>query len=589
MNLHPDYLLNEINEPADLKGLSLDQLKQLATEMRQLVLERDSAIGGHVGPNLGIMEVTLAFHYVFNSPHDKVIWDVSHLSYPHKMLTGRKLGFLDPDHYKDVSGYTNPEESDHDFFEIGHTSTSVALAVGMAQARDMLGKHENLVAVIGDGSLSGGLAFEGLNNAAKLHSNLIIVVNDNQNSIAPNQGGLYQGLAELRATNGQSENNIFKFMGLDYRYVANGNDLATMIETFKDIKDIDHPIVLHVVTKKGAGYAPAEAEPERYHWRDPFDLKTGKDKQIKPKETYSGAVIDELIRQVKAGTPIAAITAAIPGVFDLHRFEKQFPDHYFDVGIAEQVSVTSAVAMAQAGIRPVVFENSTFLQRAYDQLVHDMALNSVPVVMIVRNGTISNGSATHQGDFDISYISSLPNVEYLAPTSVEEMISMLRWAIRQTEVPVVIRQPEKALLHRPATQDDYSNIDYEIAHQGSEVAIMAVGDFWALGEEVITQLKRKLNIDASLINPKSLTNIDREDLHYLQERHDLVVTLEDSNLSGGFGEMIARYFGATNIKTLNFGAPREFADNVPTEVLAEWYHLTPEQIVDDIERVLHSM
>lgn len=589
MNLHPDYLLNEINEPADLKGLSLDQLKKLATEMRQLVLERDSAIGGHVGPNLGIMEVTLAFHYVFGSPHDKVIWDVSHLSYPHKMLTGRKLGFLDPDHYEDVSGYTNPEESDHDFFEIGHTSTSVALAVGMAQARDMLKKHENLVAVIGDGSLSGGLAFEGLNNAAKLHSNLIIVVNDNQNSIAPNQGGLYQGLAELRATNGQSENNIFKFMGLDYRYVADGNDLATMIKTFREVKDIDHPIVLHVVTKKGAGYAPAEAEPERYHWRDPFDLKTGADKRTKPTETYSEAVIDELIRQVKLGTPIAAITAAIPGVFDLQRFEKEFPDHYFDVGIAEQTSVTSAVAMAQAGIRPVVFESSTFLQRAYDQLVHDMALNSVPVVMIVRNGTISSGSATHQGDFDISYISSLPNVEYLAPTSVEEMISMLRWAISQTEVPVVIRQPEKALLHRPATQDNYGNIDYEIAHQGSEVAIMAVGDFWTLGEEVVAQLKRKLNIDASLINPKSLTNIDREDLHYLQERHDLVVTLEDGNLSGGFGEMIARYFGATNIKTLNFGAPREFADNVPTEVLAEWYHLTPEQIVDDIERVLHSM
>ena len=589
MNLHPDYLLNDINEPQDLKQLNLTQLQQLATEMRQLVLERDSAIGGHVGPNLGIMEVTLAFHYVFDSPHDKVIWDVSHQSYPHKMLTGRKLGFLDPDHYGDVTGFTAPEESDHDFFEIGHTSTSVALAVGMAQARDMRGKQENLVAVIGDGSLSGGLAFEGLNNAAKLHSNLIIVVNDNQNSIAPNQGGLYEGLAELRKTAGQSANNLFKFMGLDYRYVADGNDLATMIETFRAVKDIDHPIVLHVVTQKGAGYAPAEAAPERYHWRAPFDLTSGEDRQAAPQESYSAAIIDELLQQVEAGVPIAAITAGIPGNFDLHRFEKQYPAHYFDVGIAEQMSVTSAVAMAQAGIRPVVFESSTFLQRAYDQLVHDMALNSVPVVMIVRGGTISAGSATHQGSFDISYLSSLPNIEYLAPTSVEEMLSMLRWAISQTEVPVVIRQPEKAVLHRPATQTDYSNIDYEIAHQGSEVAVMAVGDFWTLGEEVVAQLKRKLNIDASLINPKSLTNIDREDLHYLQEQHDLVVTLEDGNLSGGFGEMIARYFGATNIKTLNFGAPREFADNVPTEVLAEWYHLTPEQIVDDIERVLHSM
>ncbi len=589
MNLHPDYLLNEINEPQDLKGLSLAQLQQLAGEMRQLVLERDSAIGGHIGPNLGIMEVTLAFHYVFDSPHDKVIWDVSHQSYPHKMLTGRKLGFLDPDHYGDVTGYTAPEESDHDFFEIGHTSTSIALAVGMAQARDMRHKHENLVAVIGDGSLSGGLAFEGLNNAAKLKSNLIIVVNDNQNSIAKNQGGLYAGLAELRRTKGQSENNLFKFMGLDYRFVANGNDLAAMISTFQEVKDIDHPSVLHVVTQKGAGYAPAIAEPERYHWRPAFDLTTGENKQPAVKESYSAAVVDELIRQVEDGIPVAAITAAIPGVFDLHRFEQRFPDHYFDVGIAEQMAVSSAVAMAQGGIRPVVFQNSTFLQRAFDQLVHDMALNDLPVVMIVRNGTIASGSVTHQGSFDISYISSLPNVEYLAPTSVEEMISMLRWAIKQTETPVVIRQPEKPLLHRPATQDDYSTIDYEIAHQGSEVAIMAVGDFWTLGEEVVAQLKRKLNIDASLINPKSVTNIDREDLHYLQERHDLVVTLEDGNLSGGFGEMIDRYFGATNIKVLNFGAPREFADNVPADVLAEWYHLTPEQIIDDIERVLHTM
>lgn len=591
MNLHPDYLLNEVNEPSDIKDMSLDELKQLATEMRQLVLERDAKIGGHVGPNLGVMELTIAFHYVFDSPHDKVIWDVSHQSYAHKMLTGRKLGFLDPDHYEDITGFTSPEESAHDFFEIGHTSTSISLAVGMAQARDLMKpqSHNNVMAVIGDGSLSGGLAFEGLNNAAKLNSNLIILVNDNQMSIDENQGGLYKGLKELRDTNGKSPNNIFKFMGLDYKYVADGNDLQTMIDTFKEIKDIDHPIVLHVNTLKGKGYEPAVEEKMKYHWCTPFDLKTGEDKVKASGESYSDAVLAELDKQIAADKPVVAINAGIPGAFDLGKFKAKHPDRYYDVGIAEQDSITTAVAMAQAGARPVVFQNSTFLQRAYDQLIHDMALNDAPVVMIVRGGSISESSATHQGTFDISMISDLPNIEYLAPTNVEEMISMLRWAINQTDEPVVIRQPEKPLLHGTPTQDDYSTIKYDIAHRGSEVAIMAVGDFWELGEKVRKELQDKLNIDATLINPKSVTGIDSDVLHHLAENHDVVVTLEDGVLSGGFGETIARYYGPKGMKVLNFGAPREFADNVPTEVLYEWYHLTPKQIVDDIEQVIHSL
>ena len=591
MNRHPDYLLNEVNEPADIKGMSLDELKQLAREMRHLVLERDSAIGGHVGPNLGIMELTIAYHYVFNSPHDKVIWDVSHQSYPHKMLTGRKLGFLDPDHYEDVSGFTSPEESNHDFFEIGHTSTSISLAVGLAQARDLMkpDSKDNIVAVIGDGSLSGGLAFEGLNNAAKLNSNLIIVVNDNQMSIDEDQGGLYKGLKELRATDGQSVNNIFKFMGLDYRYIKDGNDLKAMIAAFKDVKDIDHPIVLHVNTQKGKGYQPAEEEKMLYHWRQPFDLKTGKDKHPGQGENYSDAILDELDRQIDAGEPVVAMNAAIPGVFNLKKFQAKHPNRYYDVGIAEQDCISTAVAMAVAGARPIVFQNATFLQRAYDQLIHDMALNDAPVVMIVRGGTIATESATHQGSFDISMISDLPNIEYLAPTNVEELLSMLRWAIKQTDQPVVIREPEKPLLHGKATQDDYSNIKYDIAHHGSEVAIMAVGDFWELGQKVCAELQKKLNVDATLINPKSLTGIDAEVLHHLSENHDVVVTLEDGNLSGGFGETIDRYYGPTPMKVLNFGAPREFADNVPLEVLYEWYHLTPKQSVDDIEKVIHSL
>ncbi|MBB1063543.1 1-deoxy-D-xylulose-5-phosphate synthase [Limosilactobacillus fastidiosus] len=591
MNRHPDYLLNRVNNPADIKSMSLEQLKQLATEMRQLVLERDAAIGGHVGPNLGIMETAIAYHYVFDSPHDKVVWDVSHQCYPHKMLTGRKLGFLDPDHYGDISGYTSPEESVHDFFEIGHTSTSISLAVGLAQARDLMHpeSNDNIVAVIGDGSLSGGLAFEGLNNAAKLHSNLIIVVNDNQMAIDEDQGGLYKGLKELRDSNGKAENNIFKFIGLDYKYIADGNDLQTMINVFKNVKNIDHPIVLHVNTLKGKGYQPAVDDKMDWHWQPPFDIKNGKVKETTTTENYSDAILTELGKQIDDGVPVVALNAAIPGVFNLKQFQAKYPDHYYDVGIAEQDSVTTAVAMATAGARPVVFQNSTFLQRAYDQLIHDMALNDAPVVMIVRGGTIASDSATHQGTFDISMISNLPNIEYLAPTNVEELISMLRWALKQTEQPVIIREPEKKLLHGKASQDDYSLIHYDVAREGSEVAIMAVGDFWQLGIDVCEELQKKLNINATLINPKSLTGIDQDYLHHLSENHDVVVTLEDGNVSGGFGETIARYYGPKAMKVLNFGAPREFADNVPLDVLYEWYHLTPDQIVDDIEKVIHAL
>lgn len=588
MNQHPDFLLNEVNEPEDIKPMSLYELKQLATEMRRLILERDEKIGGHVGPNLGIVETTLALHYVFNSPHDKIVWDVSHQCYAHKMLTGRKQGFLDPDHYDEVSGFTAPEESDHDFFKVGHTSTSVALADGLAIARDKLGKTDNVIAVIGDGSLSGGLAFEGLNNAAKLQSNLIIVVNDNNMSIDENQGGLYKGLKELRDTHGQSANNIFKFMGLDYRYVEDGNDLSEMIKVFKSVKDIDHPIVLHVHTLKGKGFKPAEENEMEYHWRGPFDPQTGKSTEPAAKESYSAAVVDELEKQVAAGVPIMAMNAAIPGMFDLKRFQAKYPDNYWDSGIAEQECVTSAVAMATRGIRPVVFMNSTFLQRAYDQLVHDVALNDAPIVMIVRGGTISDDSATHQGSLDISFIKNIPNLEYLVPTNLEEMMAMLKWAIKQTDTPILIRQPEKPVIHGQASQTDYSNIDYNFAHHGNKVAIMAVGDFWQLGEHVRELMKQQLHIDASLINPESVTGIDQQDLHYLQEDHDLVVTLEDGTVHGGFGETVARYYGPTDMKVLSFGAPREFADNVPLNVLYEWYHLTPQQIVDDVERVLYS-
>lgn len=388
MNQHPDYILNQINSPKDVKNLTIDDLKKVATEIRQLVVEKDAAIGGHVGPNLGIVETTIAFHYVFNSPKDKVVWDISHQSYPHKMLTGRKEAFLDPDHYRNVTGYSNQDESEHDYFKVGHTSTSIALATGMAKARDMKNENGNIVAVIGDGSMSGGLALEGLNNAAKLKSNLIIIFNDNQMSIDDVNGGMYKMFAELRETNGQSSNNLFKSMGLDYRYVENGNDLETMISVLEEVKDIDHPIVVHINTLKGEGYQPAIERKCEFHWHVPFNVEDGSTKNVVTGESYNKLILDELGRQIDDGKPIMAINAAIPGAFDLVSFKEKYPNNYDDVDIAEQYSITYATGLAANGARPVVFHNSTFLQRAYDQLEHDMALNGYPVVMLVKGGTL---------------------------------------------------------------------------------------------------------------------------------------------------------------------------------------------------------
>lgn len=395
MNQHPDYVLNKINGPKDLKKLSFEELSKLPDEMRQLVLEKDAAIGGHVGPNLGIMEVTTAFHYVFDAPKDKIVFDVSHQSYGHKMLTGRKNAFLDPDCYNDVTGYTNPDESEYDCFTVGHTSTSVSLATGLAQGRDLLSGKENIVAIIGDGSLSGGLAFEGFNNASVLDSNLIIVINDNQMSIDENKGGFYRTLKELRETNGQSSNNIFKAMGFEYRYLDEGNDLKSVIELFESVKDVDHPVVLHVNTLKGKGYEPAEKHKMEFHWHTPWNLATGESATVDAPKGYADVVLDVLEEELADNVPLMAINAAIPGVFRLKSFEAKHPANYLDVGIAEQHSLTVAAGMAKAGARPVVFQNSTFLQRAYDQLSHDVALNDLPVVMLVFGGTAKMNSNTH--------------------------------------------------------------------------------------------------------------------------------------------------------------------------------------------------
>lgn len=572
-------ILATIDQPADLKKRSLPELTQLADELRHVLLNKVSQTGGHVGPNLGVVELTIAFHTIFDSPVDKVVWDVSHQAYTHKILTGRKQAWLDPAHYDDVSGYTAPEESPHDYFNIGHTSTSIALATGMAVARDIEGKTGNVMAVIGDGSLSGGLALEGLNIAATLKSNLIILVNDNGMAIAEDHGGIYQNLRELRESNGTSSHNLFKDFGLDYRYVENGNDLETMLTAFKAVKDIDHPIVLHVHTEKGHGYQPAIDNKEAFHWHVPFDLASGATLHPNTGETYTDVIHATLEDELAAETPITAITAAVPGTYDLKRFGRKHPHRYFDVGIAEQESITFAAGQAQQGLRPIVFHSGTFLQRAYDQLSHDLGINKLPVTIMVAGGRINAGDPTHQGIFDVAMLSNIPNLTYLAPTTKEELRAMMHWALHQNNSPVAIRVPSNDVQSAPL--QDFDALKMHTVHEGRQVALIGVGSIFPLAATVQQQLAAH-GIDATLIDPRDISDPDTATLAQLKNGHQLVVTIEEASLSGGFGEKVSRYYGDSEMRVLNFGAAKRFNDRETTTELKHEFQLTPEQIVTAI-------
>ncbi|MCG1000424.1 1-deoxy-D-xylulose-5-phosphate synthase [Lactococcus lactis] len=577
-------VLEKIDSPADLKKVSNQELEELASEIRIAVLHKVSNIGGHVGPNLGVTELTIALHKVFNSPIDKFIWDVSHQTYPHKILTGRKNGFTDG-HFHDITPYTSQRESEQDFFTVGHTSTSIANALGYAKARDLTNDKGNIVAVIGDGSLSGGLAMEALNNAGDFKGNLIILVNDNQMSIAENHGGLYRNLAELRATNGQAENNFFKTFGLDYKYLENGNDIESLIHLFEEVKDIDHPIVLHIHTEKGRGYQPALENKEAFHWHMPFDLETGQSKVIDSGKSYSSVMLDYMDKKVSEGLPLVAINAAIPGIFGLKQFAAKYPDRYIDAGIAEQFTITFGGAMAAAGARPIIFHNSTFVQRAYDQFWHDLAINEEPAIVIVKGGVISGSDETHQGSSAMTWISNIPNIKYLAPTSEEEFISILDWALEQHEEPVVIQMPEHGLESRPTVLTDYSTPSYQMTKSGEKVALLALGGLYSHGEKVAKVLAEN-GINATLINPLFINDLDQAFLENLVENHQVIATIEDGILDGGFGQKVASFLGKYDVKVLNFGAKREFNDSVPVTELYNRYHLTPELMVADILSLL---
>lgn len=582
--------LEKISSPKDLKSLNISELESLAIEMRTALLTKLSKKGGHIGPNLGAVELTIGLHYVFNSPVDKIVYDVSHQSYCHKMLTGRNKAFLYEENYSDVSGYSNPEESDHDFFTIGHTSTSVSLACGLAKARDIKGSNENIIAVIGDGSLSGGEAFEGFDFAYELKSNLIIVVNDNDMSIAENHGGIYQNLKLLRDTKGKSECNLFKSMGLDYVFIEDGNNVSQVIDTLNKVKDINHPVVVHVVTQKGKGYAIAEANKEAWHWNMPFNIQDGSPKYTFDGEDYGELTGEYLINKMQEDKSVVAVTSATPAVFGFNQERRKLAGKQFiDVGIAEENAVAMLSGMSKNGVKAVYGVYSTFIQRTYDQLSQDVCINNNPVTILTFAGSVYGmNDVTHLGIFDIPFLSNIPNIVYLAPTCKEEYFSMLDWSINQRSYPVAIKVPANGVISsNREVRKDYSDLNkYEVTKSGNTVAIIGVGDFYQLAKDTVKELSSKYNIDATLINPIYITGEDTELLESLKDNHSIVVTLEDGVINGGFGEKISRYYGNSEVKVLNFGLKKEFLDRYNVQTVLEENHLTKELISNDIINLL---
>ncbi len=578
--------IEKINQPTDVKNLNSEQLHILADEMRQALLQKLSKHGGHFGPNLGMVEATIALHYVFNSPTDKIVYDVSHQSYPHKMLTGRKDAFLYEDKYDDVSGYSNPDESDHDFFTIGHTSTSVSLACGLAKGRDLKGDSENIIAVIGDGSLSGGEALEGLDFASELNSNLIIVVNDNDMSIAENHGGLYKNLKQLRDTDGKSECNLFKSMGLDYVFVKDGNDIDSLITAFEQVKDSTYPVVVHICTQKGKGYKIAEENKENWHYCGPFNLETGKSDMLQDGgEDYSSMTADILLKKMKEDKTVVGITSATPTVFGFTEDKrKEAGSQFVDVGIAEETAVALASGIAKNGGKPVYGVYSTFIQRTYDQLSQDLCINNSPATLLVYWASVYGmNDVTHLGIYDIPMMSNIPNLVYLAPTTKEEYLAMLDWSIEQNDHPVAIRVPISVVSDGKKVTKDFSKLnEYEVTQNGSKIAIVALGSFYSVGAKTAEIIENKTGVKPTLINPIYITGTDDKLLEQLKENHDIVITVEDGVLDGGFGEKIARFYGNSDIKVLNYGLKKEFLDRYNPEEIVKANRLTPEQIAEDV-------
>ena len=588
--------IEKIQSPADLKGMDIATLNIVADEVRQAVLNRVSKHGGHIGPNLGFVEATVALHYVFNAPEDKFVFDVSHQCYPHKVLTGRAAGFLgNVDDMNAISGYSSPAECpEYDNFEVGHTSTSISLATGLQKARDVKGTKENIIAVIGDGSLSGGEAFEGLDEASELGTGIIIIVNDNEMSIAENHGGIYKNLRALRESCGECEHNWFKAWGFEYKYLEEGNDIERLIEVFRSVKDTNRPTVVHIHTEKGHGYAPAVKNKEAWHWGMPFNLDDGSRPvrnadgtvpEVKPCETYPELFSDWMLSEMKKDKTLIAVTAGTPTAAGFTADKrKQAGSQHLDMGIAEEQAVAMISGMAKGGLRPVWSVYSTFIQRTYDQIAQDLCINSNPAVInVVGGGVNSMNDITHICLFDIPMLCSIPGLIYLAPTTCEEYFAMMRWAILQDKKPIAIRVPSNGVVHTTEKVDEEYCYEskYKVMHEGSKVAIIAAGSFYQKGENVVRLLADK-GIDATLVNPRYLNEVDADSLEALKTNHKLVVTLEDGCKDGGFGERIASSYGTSDMKVLVCGIKKGLYDRYDVEQLLKDNRLLDEQIVEDV-------
>ena len=583
--------IEKIKSPADLKQLNIDALKVVADETRQAVLNRVSKHGGHVGPNLGFVEATVALHYVFDTPKDKLVFDVSHQSYPHKVLTGRASGFLgNVDEMNAISGYSSPTECpEYDNFEVGHTSTSVSLATGLQKARDIKGTNENIIAVIGDGSLSGGEAFEGLDEAFELGTGIIIIVNDNEMSIAEPHGGIYKNLRDLRESNGQCNHNWFKAWGFEYKYLEEGNDVEKLIEVFRSVKDTDKPTVVHIHTEKGHGFTPAVENKEAWHYGMPFNREDGSRPERPATESYEQLLSDWLLKEMKQDKTLVAVTAGTPSAAGFTpEKRKEAGAQHVDVGIAEEQAVAMISGMAKGGLRPVWTVFSTFIQRTYDQIAQDLCINANPAVINVTwGGTASMNDITHICLFDIPMLCSIPGLIYLAPTTCEEYFAMLRWAILQDKKPIAIRIPSNGVHHTTENIDtEYAyEAKYKVTQKGEKVAIIAAGSFYQKGENV-TRLLAEKGIKATLVNPRYLNEVDRETLDSLKGSHELVVTLEDGSKDGGFGERIAAYYGTSEMKVLVGGIKKDLYDRFDLQQLLSDNRLLDEQIVEDVVSIL---
>lgn len=582
--------LADLTSPDDIKNLSLSELTDIAMQARKALIQKAAVCGGHLGPSLGAVELIMALHYVFNSPTDKIVYDVSHQSYMHKILTGRVRAFTEEAHYHDVTGYTDPQESEHDLFNIGHTSTSVSLASGLAKGRDVTGGKENVIALIGDGSLSGGEAYEGLDYAATLGSNMIIIVNDNGMSIAETHGGIYEGLKELRETKGQSHRNLFTAMGFKYRFLADGNDLARTIDMLRAVKDTDHPVVVHAVTQKGKGFTPAEEDKERWHYTKPFYEKTYELRTRIAEPTYESITAEYLMKRIEEDKSLVVINAATPSGFGYtEEWRKKAGAQYVDVGIAEEHAVAMASGVAKYGGKAVFNVYSTFLQRTYDQVMQDLCVNgNSAVILVYRASVYGMNDITHLGYFDIPMLNSVPRFVYLAPTCKEEHLAMLAWAIGQTSHSVGIRVPAGPLVEKGvADTTDYNQINrFEITQHGQKVVLIGLGNFYHLAVNVAAVLERETGICPTVINPKFANGVDRRLLEELLKEHELTVTLEDGVVTGGFGQNIASFYGPTEMKVKNYGLARAFHDRYDADELLRESGITVEKITADIRELL---